>query len=102
LSFGQLRFLEIARALAARPRVLLLDEPAAGLNRVEIERLGAAIQRLRAESEIGVVLVDHDVPFVFELCDRITAMNFGRVIASGTPPEIERDESVRAAYLSVA
>lgn len=101
LSFGQLRFLEIARALATKPRVLLLDEPAAGLNRVEIEHLGSAIKRLRAESEIGLVVVDHDVPFVFELCDRITAMNFGRVIASGTPSEIERDERVRAAYLSV-
>lgn len=101
LSFGQLRFLEVARALATKPRVLLLDEPAAGLNRVEIDHLSTLIKRLRTDTDIGLVVVDHDVPFVFDLCDQITAMNFGRVIATGTPSEIESDEHVRSAYLSV-
>jgi branched-chain amino acid transport system ATP-binding protein len=101
LSFGQLRLLEIARAVAAEPRVLLLDEPAAGLNRVEIDRMTEAIRSLRDEHAMSVLVVDHDVPFVFGISDRITAMNFGRVIAEGTPSEIERHDAVRSAYLSV-
>ncbi|WP_210492979.1 ABC transporter ATP-binding protein [Patulibacter sp. SYSU D01012] len=100
LSFGQLRFLEIARALATAPSLLLLDEPAAGLNQVETERLGALIGEIRAEGT-GVLLIDHDVPFVFGTCDRITAIDFGRIIASGTADEIEAHPTVRAAYLSV-
>jgi branched-chain amino acid transport system ATP-binding protein len=101
LSFGQLRLLEIARAVAAEPAVLLLDEPAAGLNRVEIDRMSAAIRSLRDEHGMSVLVVDHDVPFVFGISDRITAMNSGRVIAEGTPAEIERDDAVRSAYLSI-
>jgi branched-chain amino acid transport system ATP-binding protein len=101
LSFGQLRLLEIARAVAARPRLLLLDEPAAGLNRVEINAMTAAIRSLRDEHGMGVLVVDHDVPFVFDISDRITAMNFGRVIAEGSPSDIEQDSAVRSAYLSV-
>jgi branched-chain amino acid transport system ATP-binding protein len=101
LSFGRLRLLEIARAVAAEPRLLLLDEPAAGLNRVEIEGMTAAIRALRDDHGMGVLVVDHDVPFVFDISDRITAMNFGRVIAEGTPSDIEADDAVRSAYLSV-
>jgi branched-chain amino acid transport system ATP-binding protein len=101
LSFGQLRLLEIARAVAAEPAVLLLDEPAAGLNRVEIDRMSEAIRSLRDEHGMSVLVVDHDVPFVFGISDRITAMNSGRVIAEGTPEEIERNDAVRSAYLSV-
>jgi branched-chain amino acid transport system ATP-binding protein len=101
LSFGQLRLLEIARAVAARPKLLLLDEPAAGLNRVEIDRMTAAIRSLRDDHGMGVLVVDHDVPFVFDISDRITAMNFGQVIAEGSPVEIEHDAAVRDAYLSV-
>ncbi|WP_432827003.1 ABC transporter ATP-binding protein [Dactylosporangium sp. CA-092794] len=101
LSFGQLRLLEIARAVAAGPRLLLLDEPAAGLNRVEIDRMTAAIRSLRDEHGMGVLVVDHDVPFVFDISNRITAMNFGRVIAEGSPTDIEHDSAVRSAYLSV-
>lgn len=98
LSFGQLRFLEIARVIAAQPKILLLDEPAAGLNQVEREQLAALIRGFRAEG-IGMLLVDHDVPFVFGLCDRMTVMNFGSVIASGDPREVGRDPKVREAYL---
>jgi branched-chain amino acid transport system ATP-binding protein len=101
LSFGQLRLLEIARAVAAEPRILLLDEPAAGLNRTEIDRMARAIRSLRDEHGMSVLVVDHDVPFVFGISDRITAMNYGRVIAEGTPAEVERDPAVRSAYLSV-
>ncbi|MFG1604986.1 ABC transporter ATP-binding protein [Actinoplanes sp. NPDC049265] len=101
LSFGQLRLLEIARAVAAEPLVLLLDEPAAGLNRLEIDRMTEAIRSLRDEHGMSVLVVDHDVPFVFGISDRITAMNFGRVIAEGTPDEIEANEAVRSAYLSL-
>lgn len=99
LPFGQLRFLEIARALATEPRLLLLDEPAAGLNRVESDRLADLISNIRAQG-VGVLVVDHDIPFLFNICESITVMNFGRVIASGSPPEIENDPAVRAAYLS--
>ena len=101
LSFGQLRLLEIARAVAARPRLLLLDEPAAGLNRVEIDAMVTAIRSLRDEHGMGVLVVDHDVPFVFGISNRITAMNFGRVIAEGPPAQVERDSAVRSAYLAV-
>ena len=98
LPFGQLRFLEIARAVAARPRILLLDEPAAGLNPIETEKLGTLIRRL-ADQGTGILLVDHDVPFVFGLCDRMTVMNFGSVIASGKPAEVFQDPAVHEAYL---
>jgi len=98
LTFGQLRFLEIARAIAMRPRILLLDEPAAGLNDVERAKLADLIRRFRDEG-IGMLLVDHDVPFVFELADEMTVMNFGSVIASGEPGAVRRDPAVREAYL---
>jgi len=98
LTFGQLRFLEIARAIAMRPRILLLDEPAAGLNQLERDRLATLIRRFRGEG-IGMLLVDHDVPFVFDLCDEMTVMNFGSIIASGDPTTVRNDPQVRAAYL---
>jgi ABC-type branched-subunit amino acid transport system ATPase component len=98
LPFGKLRFLEIARAVVMRPRILLLDEPAAGLNQVETERLAAVIRR-QARKGVGVLLIDHDVPFVFDLCEQVTVMNFGSVIASGSPNVIYRDPNVREAYL---
>jgi branched-chain amino acid transport system ATP-binding protein len=99
LTFGQLRFLEIARALAASPRLLLLDEPTAGLNATEAQLLAELIARIRASSGLGLLLVDHNVPFLFNLCDRITVMNYGEIIAEGAPREIEKDPAVHAAYL---
>jgi len=98
LTFGQLRFLEVARAIAMRPCILLLDEPAAGLNDVERARLAALIRGFRDDG-VGMLLVDHDVPFVFALCDRMTVMNFGSIIASGDPDAVHRDPAVREAYL---
>jgi len=99
LSFGQLRMLELLRAVAARPKVLLLDEPAAGLNKVETDRMAELIRSLSQERGIGVLLVDHDVPFVFAMCEEITVMNFGRVIYAGNAAEVAEDAAVRAAYL---
>lgn len=98
LTFGQLRFLQIARAIAMRPRMLLLDEPAAGLNEVERDKLATLIRCFRDQG-MGMLLVDHDVPFVFSLCDRMTVMNFGSMIASGDPDKVRRDPAVREAYL---
>jgi ABC-type branched-subunit amino acid transport system ATPase component len=99
LTFGQLRFLEIARALAASPRLLLLDEPTAGLNATESQMLADLIGRIRHSSGLGLLLVDHNVPFLFNLCDRITVMNYGEIIAEGAPQHIEKDPAVHAAYL---
>jgi branched-chain amino acid transport system ATP-binding protein len=99
LTFGQLRFLEIARALAASPRLLLLDEPTAGLNATESQMLAELIRRIRHSSGLGLLLVDHNVPFLFNLCDRITVMNYGEIIAEGEPQHIENNPAVHAAYL---
>jgi branched-chain amino acid transport system ATP-binding protein len=98
LPFGKLRFLELARAVVMQPRILLLDEPAAGLNAAETLRLEAII-RAQIAAGTGILLVDHDVPFVFRVASQITVMNFGSVIASGTPEAVHRDPSVREAYL---
>ena len=98
LPFGKLRFLEIARAVAMQPRILLLDEPAAGLNAQETQRLGTLVRRLKDQG-VGILLVDHDVPFVFGLCDEVTVMNFGSVIAAGRPDDVYRNPAVREAYL---
>ena len=98
LTFGKLRFLEIARAMAMRPRIMLFDEPAAGLNQPESERLAQILRDLRDDG-VGVLLVDHDVPFVFDLCDEITVMESGSVIAAGDPDRVYVDPVVRDAYL---
>ncbi len=101
LTFGKLRFLEIARAMAMRPRIILFDEPAAGLNQPESAQLAGILRELRAEG-IGILLVDHDVPFVFDLCDEITVMDSGAVIAAGDPDRIYADPRVRDAYLGTS
>jgi branched-chain amino acid transport system ATP-binding protein len=98
LTFGKLRFLEIARAMAMRPRIMLLDEPAAGLNQSESERLAGILRGLRDEG-VGLLLVDHDVPFVFDLCDEVTVMDSGNVIAAGDPSSVYANPVVREAYL---
>jgi branched-chain amino acid transport system ATP-binding protein len=98
LPFGKLRYLEIARALAAGPRLLLLDEPAAGLNQVEVDQLAALISQVRADGT-AVLLVDHDVSFLFSICDRVTVLNFGEVVVSGPAAEVHGSELLREAYL---
>ncbi|HKA87056.1 MAG TPA: ABC transporter ATP-binding protein [Haliangiales bacterium] len=98
LSYGEQRRVEIARALAARPRVLLLDEPTAGMNAGEAAAVAALVRSL-AEEGRSVLLIEHNVPLVMELCRRVTVLSFGKVIARGTPAEVARDPEVIAAYL---
>ncbi|MFZ5590374.1 MAG: ABC transporter ATP-binding protein [Bacillota bacterium] len=98
LSYGEQRRLEIARALATRPQLLLLDEPAAGMNPQEKLVLMQMIRRIQ-DMGITIFLVEHDMKFVMSLSDRITVLDYGRRIAAGTPEEIQRDPAVIAAYL---
>jgi ABC-type branched-subunit amino acid transport system ATPase component len=101
LPYGTRHFVEIARALVARPAVLLLDEPATGLADHERRRLGRLVRRI-VESGAAVVLVEHDLALVGELCDRVTVIDYGRRIFTGTPAEAQRDEGVIKAYLGSA
>ncbi|MGD9997453.1 MAG: ATP-binding cassette domain-containing protein [Ilumatobacteraceae bacterium] len=99
LPFGRRRLVAIARAIAAEPSVLLLDEPAAGLDEQETDELGHLIVRLAKEWGLAVLLIEHDVSLVLRVCDRVEALDFGRSIASGTSDEIANDPVVIAAYL---
>lgn len=98
LPFGKGRLLEIARAMAVEPRLILLDEPAAGLNSRETLELARLIRKIR-ESGVTVVLVEHDMELVMDVCDKIIVLNLGRKLAEGTPREIQEDPQVIAAYL---
>ena len=98
LSHGQRRLVALARALVAKPKVLLLDEPAAGLDTDETGALGRLLQTL-PERGIGVLLIDHDMSLVLSVCSHVVVLDFGRVIAAGSPSDIRRDPSVIAAYL---
>lgn len=102
LSHGARRRVEIARAVVGRPSVLLLDEPAAGLGRHERTELRTVIRTLAVDRGIGVLLIEHDVSLVLESCDRIVVLDFGQVIADGTPAEIRNDATVSRAYLGDA
>ena len=99
LPMGLARMVELARAIVDPPRVLLLDEPTSGLGDTEMARLGERIRAIQAEESCAVLLVEHDVGFVMEQCDRIVVLNLGEVIAVGTPKEIQADAAVRTAYL---
>ncbi|TVQ97193.1 MAG: ABC transporter ATP-binding protein [Desulfovibrionales bacterium] len=99
LPYGRQRLLELARALAAQPRILLLDEPAAGLNTAETRTLAGLIRRVRDELGITVAIVEHDMDLIMGVSDAITVLHFGKVIASGTPAEIQKNPEVVAAYL---
>jgi branched-chain amino acid transport system ATP-binding protein len=99
LSIGRARMVELARAIADPPRLLLLDEPTSGLEEHEAENLAAIVRQLRDSAPCAVLLVEHDVAFVMALCDRITVLNLGEVIAAGSPSEVTADPLVRSAYL---
>ena len=98
LSYGEQRRLEIARALATDPKLLALDEPAAGMNATETESLKVLLQTIRADG-ITVLLIEHDVKLVMGLCDRVTVLDYGKKIAEGVPQEVRNNPAVIAAYL---
>jgi len=98
LDHAEQRFLEIARGLALRPRFILLDEPAGGLTEIEIGHLSDVVQAIRGAG-IGVLLVEHHTDFVFRICDRVTTLNLGKMIKSGTPDEVRCDPEVIRVYL---
>jgi len=98
LSYGEQRRLEIARALATRPKLLLLDEPAAGMNTAEKQQLMEEILKFRDEG-LSMLIIEHDMAFIMGLCEQIVVLNFGRVIAQGTPEQIRADPQVIEAYL---
>ena len=99
LPYGEQRSLEIARALATEPKVILLDEPAAGMNEIEKDALQVLVQRIREELKITVLIIEHDMKVVMNLCDRIVVLNQGEKICEGTPQVVRTDEKVIEAYL---
>lgn len=102
LPYGKQRYLEIARALATKPKLLLLDEPAAGMNPQETMELTAFINRIRKEFGLTILLIEHHMNLVMDISDRIYVIDFGKLISKGVPEEVQNDEVVIKAYLGVA
>ncbi|MCL4532600.1 MAG: ATP-binding cassette domain-containing protein, partial [Actinobacteria bacterium] len=99
LPYGQQRLVEIARALATEPRLLLLDEPAAGMSLEEKRHLVRLVRAINQDRGIAVIVIEHDMRIISGLCHQVTVLNFGKVIAEGTPDEVRSDDAVVEAYL---
>ena len=102
LPFGTRKRVELARALASEPKLLLLDEPASGLNHEEVAELGSLIRDLRDRLRLTVLLVEHHMSLVMSISERVVALNFGKVIAQGAPAEVRRHPELMRAYLGTA
>jgi len=101
LSYGEQRRVEMVRALATGARVLLLDEPAAGMNPYETDRLAELIARIRSEFQLTILLIEHQMRLVMKVCERLSVLDFGVAIAEGTPSEICRNKKVMEVYLGI-
>lgn len=101
LSYGQQRKVEIARALACAPKLLLLDEPAAGMNTSETDELASLLHAIRKDFALTLLLIEHDMPFVNRLCEQVVVLDYGKVLFSGTPKEAISNQDVIAAYLGI-
>ena len=99
LPLGLARLVEVGRALCTEPRLLLLDEPSSGLRLEESQRLAALLRSLRDDQGLSLLVVEHDMDFVLNLCDDVSVLDFGKLLAAGTPGEIQKDPAVQAAYL---
>lgn len=99
LSYGTTRFLELACVLSLKPKVLLLDEPASGIQQKEVEALGPMLKRIRDENDCAILLIEHDMGLLLKTAERIYALDFGKVIADGSPDEVTHDDQVLESYL---
>jgi ABC-type branched-subunit amino acid transport system ATPase component len=102
LSTGMRRLCDLATVVAAQPRLVLLDEPAAGVAQREVESLGPVLRSIRDELDCAILVVEHDIPFVMSLCDRVYCFEAGQVIAEGTPEQVRNNPAVIASYLGAS
>ena len=102
LPYGVLKKIEIARTLMCDPQLIILDEPAAGLNDTETAELAKLIRRIQEEYKCTILLVEHDMGLVMDICDTVCAISFGTLLAIGTPAEVQADKSVQSAYLGTS